>query len=248
MGARATPGGRHLYWWMELGAVLAFYFLYSLIRNASEGDTAAAFDHARQVIRWEQAVGLYVEETLQDWALLLRPLVVALNYLYGSLHFVVTGATLIYLYRRSSEHYRLWRNTLAVTTALALIGFVLWPLMPPRLLPEGYGFVDTLRIYPTFWSFQSSTMNDISNQYAAMPSLHFAWALLCACALIGRVKHTWSRALVILYPTVTFAAIVLTGNHFVLDAVAGAAVFGAGFVVARLLARRSSTPAVGDLG
>lgn len=248
IGVRATTDGRHLYWWAELSAVLVFYFVYSLIRNASEGDAAAAFDHARQVINWERALGIYVEETLQDYVLLLRPLVVVLNYLYGSLHFIITGATLIFLFRRSADHYRFWRNTLAVTTALALIGFVLWPLMPPRLLPDGYGFVDTLRMYPTIWSFQSDTMNEISNQYAAMPSLHFAWALLCAFALAGRLRHPVMRRVVWVYPLVTLAAIVLTGNHYVLDAVVGALVFAVGFAVSRLVARRWSTPAVADNG
>ena len=110
-----------------------------------------------------------------------------MNYIYGSLHFIVTAGAVIYLYRRCPGDYPRWRNTLALTTVLALIGFVFWPLMPPRLLytlaPGSYGFVDTLARYPTFWSFDSGAINKISNQYAAMPSLHFGWSLFCATSL-----------------------------------------------------------------
>ena len=100
-------------------------------------------------------LGIYHEETLQDWALHFKPLIIAANYFYGSLHFVVTIAAGIYLFRKFSDDYPRYRNTLAIATLLALIGFKLFPLMPPRLLPESYGFVDTLAKYPTFWSFNS---------------------------------------------------------------------------------------------
>jgi hypothetical protein len=113
--------------------------------------------------------------------------------------------------------------------------------MPPRLLDTmpnvNYGFVDTLAKYPTLWTFNSGAMKDISNQYAAMPSVHCAWALWCACALIPRVKHTWAKVLAGLYPTMTVAVIVITANHFFLDAVGGFAIFGIGYVGARLLTR-----------
>lgn len=233
---------RQLYWWAELAAVISFYLVYSMIRNASEGDPASAFHNAVQVVRWERAMGIYFEEGLQDAVLLLKPLVIALNYLYGSLHFVVTIGTLVFLFRRYPGDYRFWRNALAVTTGLALIGFVLWPLMPPRLLPEHYGFVDTLKRYPAIWSFQSDTMNDVSNQYAAMPSLHFAWAMLCAIALFRRLRHPLARGLAVAYPVLTLAAIVLTGNHFVLDAVGGAAVFGIGVAASALVTRARGHP------
>jgi membrane-associated phospholipid phosphatase len=109
--------------------------------------------------------------------------------------------------------------------------------MPPRLLPESYGFVDTLAKYPTLWSFSSGQVAKLSNQYAAMPSVHCAWALFCACALVPRVRHTWAKVLAALYPVLTVVAIVLTGNHYWLDAVGGFAILGVGYVGARLLTR-----------
>lgn len=234
---RRLSDGRHLYWWVEVAFILSFYAVYSTIRNANEGGELAAFNHAKQVIRWEQAIGLYFEEAWQDWALGFRPIVIAMNYIYGSLHFLVTGGAIIYLFRRHSDDYPLWRNTLAITTGLALIGFVLWPLMPPRLLPDAFGYVDTLARYPTFWSFDSGAVSRISNQFAAMPSLHFAWSSFCAVALAPRVRRPWVKWALVAYPAVTLLAIVLTGNHYWLDAVGGAVVFVLGMLIARKFTR-----------
>lgn len=225
---------------------LSIYTVYSVIRNANEGSTATAFRNAKDLIGWQKALGINVEETLQDWALGFRPLIIVMNYLYGSLHFVVTAFAIIYLFRRRSDDYPRWRNTLAFTTLFALVGFVTWPLMPPRLLPDSYGFVDTLAEYPTFWSFNSGAMNEVSNQYAAMPSLHFAWAMFCLCALLPHLRRPAGRAAIVAYPGLTLVAIVLTGNHYILDAVGGAMVFGLGYVVGRRFttAGRSDKPLV----
>lgn len=233
-GARARSDGRRLYWWVEVVAILAFYEVYSFVRNANEGGASAAFRHARQLIRWERMLGMYHEVGLQHAALHARPLVITMNYIYGSLHFVVTGFVIVYLFRRWTDDYSVWRTTLAFTTALALIGFVFWPLMPPRLLPATYGYVDTLAKYPTFWSFNSGAMSKISNQYAAMPSLHFGWSLFCACALVTRLPRRGTKMLAAAYPVLTLAAIVLTANHYVLDAVGGAVAFAAGYGLARV--------------
>jgi hypothetical protein len=172
---------------------------------------------------------------LQEWALGFKPLIIACNYFYGSLHFVLTAGVLVFLYRKFGDDYPLWRNTLAITTAIALIGFTFWPLMPPRLLPSSFGFIDTLDKYPTFWSFNRGAVNKISNQYAAMPSVHCAWALWCAIVLVPRLKHRWAKVLAALYPVCTVTSIVLTANHFFLDAVGGFAVLGIGYLIARLV-------------
>jgi hypothetical protein len=233
--ADTADRGRRLRWWQEVLTSLGIYFVYSVIRNVSEGTVGTAFAHAKQLIRWQGMIGLNIEETLQDHALRFRPLIIFMNYMYGSLHFVVTAGVVIWLFRRYPEAYPRWRNTLVVTTLLALCGFMFWPLMPPRLLPDSYGFVDTLAKYPTFWSFDSGGMNEVSNQYAAMPSLHFAWSTFCACALAPRAKRRWVQVAAISYPILTLCAIVLTGNHFILDAAGGALVFIAGYLIAHRL-------------
>jgi hypothetical protein len=211
--------------------------IYSAIRNANEGGAGAAYENARELIGWQKALGINHEELLQDWALHFRPLVIAMNYFYGSMHFVVTGGVGVFLFRRWSDDYPRWRNALAISTGLALIGFITWPLMPPRLLPESYGFVDTLAKYPTFWSFNSGAVSKISNQFAAMPSVHCVWAMWCACVVVPRAQRDWVKVVFVLYPVGTVMAIVLTGNHYVLDAVGGFAVLGIGYVLARTFTR-----------
>jgi PAP2 superfamily len=243
-GARILRDGTALYWWVELLLVGAFYAVYSTIRNSNEGGTRDAFRNARHLISWQQTLGINHEETLQRWALHFKPLIIGSNYFYGSLHFVVTGGVMIFLFLRWSDDYPRWRNTLAITTAIALIGFMFWPLMPPRLMPASYGFVDTLAKYPTFWSFNSGAVNKISNQYAAMPSVHCAWALWCACVLVPRLRQRWAKILAGLYPVLTVTVIVLTGNHYLLDAVGGFAALGIGFLLARRFTRAGQGPPV----
>jgi hypothetical protein len=231
-GARLLSDASVLYWWAEIILVVVFYLVYSAIRNGNEGDASEAFRNARTLIDVQRFFGIYHEQTLQEWALHVKPVIIAANYFYGSFHFVVTGGVMIYVFVRWSDDYPLWRNTLAVTTALALIGFTFWPLMPPRLLPSSYGYVDTLARYPTFWSFNSGAVSEISNQYAAMPSVHCAWALWCACVLVPRLQRRWAKRLAAMYPVLTVVVIVLTGNHYVLDAVGGFMVLGIGFLIA----------------
>jgi len=225
--------------------IAAFYGVYSFIRN-TQGSASVSADHAfsnaREIIRLERAMGLYFEEGVQEAFLDSRWFIQFWNLFYGTFHFVVTIAALVLLFRRFPARYPRWRNTLAATTGLALIGFATYPLMPPRLLPTSYGFVDTLRFYGGLWSFESGPVAQVSNQYAAMPSLHFAWSTWSALVLFPMLEHAWSRALVSLYPAATLFAIVVTANHYWLDAAGGALVLGvgagAGFALASATARR----------
>ena len=247
--ARAVPPVR-LHWWREALVALAFYGVYSGIRNlfgSASVSPGRALDNARHVIRIERAVGLFHEESVQDLFLHWRPFIRFWNIFYGSLHFVVTIAVLIVLFRRFPERYRRWRNTLACTTGLALVGFSTFPLMPPRLLGEcataygaclpHYGFVDTLARIGGLWSFDSGTMQSISNQYAAMPSLHFAWSSWCALALVPVLRNRAAKVALMIYPWATLFAIVVTANHYWLDAAGGAVVLGVGWVLGGLLLR-----------
>jgi hypothetical protein len=247
-GARVLRDGSVLYWWAEILFVFIFYFVYSTIRNSNQGSPGVARANAYWLMDLQSSLGINHEHTIHRWALEFRPLIIASNYFYGSLHFVVTTGVLVFLYRKFSDDYPLFRNTLAIATALALIGFAFWPLMPPRLLPHHFGFVDTVDKYPAFWSFKRGAVNKISNQFAAMPSVHCAWALWCTCALVPRLKHTWAKVLAILYPMCTVTAIVLTANHYFLDAVGGFIVLGVGYVLARTFTRagRRETPTAPD--
>ncbi len=254
-GVVAAPGYPQLRWWKELAAATVFYAVYSFIRNtqgSASVSKALAFSNARRVIHLEEVFGLYHERVFQHAFLGADLLMSVWNLFYGTFHFIVTVAVLVILFRTFPDRYRRWRTALAATTAFALFGFALYPLMPPRLLPASYGFVDSLKAYGSLWSFDSGAMNRISNQFAAMPSLHFAWSLWCTCALLPALKRNWAKALIAVYPLITLCAIVITANHYVLDAAGGAVALGAGVVYSFVgtdiwsrirTGRRSSAPA-----
>ncbi|HET6964280.1 MAG TPA: phosphatase PAP2 family protein, partial [Acidimicrobiales bacterium] len=220
----APRGVLRSHWWREVLIIAAFYGLYTLVRDL-RGDkpvsVAQAFTNARRVIHLERWVGLFHEAGLQQDVLSQRWLIRLCDDFYGSLHFIVTIFVLVLLFFWFPTRYRGWRNTLAITTGAALIGFYYFPLMPPRLLPPGYHFVDTLKVVGGLWNFSSGPITDVSNQYAAMPSLHTAWATWSACAIATVVRPVWAKVLVFLYPCFTVFAIVVTANHYYLDAIAG---------------------------
>jgi PAP2 superfamily protein len=242
-----------LRWWFEVLLVLSFYGIYSSIRNVF-GSAAVgpdrALTNAHRVIDVERAVGLFHEEAIQrafiDWSGFIR----FWNIFYGTFHFIVTIFALLWLFVRFPLRYEKYRNVLLSTTALALVGFSLFPLMPPRLLDDcisqyggcsgSYGFVDTLRHVGGLWSFDSGAMSNLSNQYAAMPSLHFGWSMWCCIALVPTFRSRIVRALLIIYPWVTLFAIIVTANHYWLDALGGAWVLLVGYFIGTMLTRLSA--------
>jgi hypothetical protein len=244
-----------LRWWKEVVYILAFYAIYTAVRNTQGSATVSATHarhNARRVIDIERAVGLFHEHRIQHWFLGNRLFIQFWDVFYGTAHFVVTVVALVVMFRTMKGRYPLWRNTLACTTALALIGFATFPLMPPRLLHQ-YGFVDTLQHYGGLWSFDSGAMQKLSNQYAAMPSLHFAWSSWSALVLLPAIprvaKWLWLRVLVTAYPFITLFAIVVTANHYVLDAVGGAVVLAVGFLLGRAITAfntRARIPALSE--
>lgn len=202
----------------------AFYGLYTLVRDVHGAELVSktrAFTNAKRIIRLERWTGIYHELALQRDVLHDRWLIRLCDDFYGTLHFIVTIVVLLLLFFWFPTRYRAWRNTLALTTGLALIGFYFFPLMPPRLLPPSYGFVDTLQKVGGLWNFSSGPVNDVSNQYAAMPSLHTAWSMWSACALASMLRPWWARIAVFVYPAFTIFAIVVTANHYFADAIAG---------------------------
>jgi hypothetical protein len=231
--------------------ILGFYALYSFVRNqfgSASTDPAEAYANAVRVIDVQRALGIFNEAVVQSWFTSWDGLLWVVNVYYGTLHFLVPIGVLVFLARRHAQAYPLWRNTILATTGLALVSFALFPLMPPRLLcdcPYGAGpaavadglpaFVDTLAVHGGLWSFDSEAMQSVSNQYAAMPSLHVAWALWCALALLPFLRSPWAKALALLYPVATISAVVITGNHYWLDAAGGAVVLAAGYGVARFV-------------
>lgn len=276
MTATTTAGDRltatrQLTWWHEVLLALGFYFIYSQVRNlfgAGPESRDIAFEHAQDVIRLQESLGLWFEPGLQQWYLNLpaRGFIEAWNIFYGTAHFLVTIAVLVVAFRRAPDRYPFIRTTLAAMTALAIIGFAAFTLMPPRLLDvdspygackgqgpncNGFGIVDTIEEFGGLWSFGSGGMAQVSNQYAAMPSLHIGWSTWCALTMVLVVGAGWKRWLWFLYPAATFFCILVTGNHYWLDAFFGVVVLLAGTVFAigveRITRRRAGQPPPKDL-
>jgi membrane-associated phospholipid phosphatase len=248
--ARELP---KLNWKKEVLIVGFFYAIYSVVRNRfgsalleSGGSPEQPFNHALQVIRIERFVGLFHEHPIQEFFLPYPTAVKFFNVFYGTAHFLVTIITFVTLFLVSRARFVRWRNALAFTTALALVGFSLYPLMPPRLLndtgpyggarlaavkdpPGNTDFHDTLKEFGGLWSFDSGAMTKVSNQYAAMPSLHCAWSTWCTLALWPIFRRRWARGLLVAYPLLTVLCIVVTGNHFWLDAIGGLVTLAVGW-------------------
>jgi hypothetical protein len=247
----AQVAAHRLRWWRELLYVAVFYAIYSWVRNlfGSQGtgediDASVAFEHARQIIDLERTLGLYFEASLQRWYLDLPAmgLIRVWNIFYGTAH-------------------------LLITTAVAIVGFASYSLMPPRLLddpgkygacrlyapeaassaPPGdksvegcdrYGYVDTLVVHGGWISFDDEKAAGLTNQYAAMPSMHIGWSVWSALVLVPMMRRGWARVLAWSYPLLTLFTIIVTANHYWIDAIGGLAALAVGATVARWLTAR----------
>ncbi|GAA0251254.1 phosphatase PAP2 family protein [Cryptosporangium japonicum] len=212
----AAPGP---VWWREILIIVAFLVPYDLIRMAASDDRAPAIAHARQVLDWERHLGLDVEAGLNAAVAGERWAEVATSFWYAGLHYLVTPIVLVVLFRWRPARYRRARLALMAATATALIGYLSFPTAPPRMLP---GYVDTLIATADvgWWPPHDSAG---LNQLAAMPSMHVGWSLWCALALAAVCRRRWQRVVAYAYPVVTTVVVVATANHWLLDAVAGAA-------------------------
>ncbi|MFJ4974296.1 phosphatase PAP2 family protein [Streptomyces coeruleorubidus] len=222
----------------ELLLVAALFLVYKLGRQLATGHTGEAFRNAYRVWDFERAVRLPGEGAAQSLLLHGDGLVHLANTYYAAVHFPATAAFLIWLYLRRPAHYVWARRVLAVVTASALVLHLLFPLAPPRML-AATGLVDTARVYgPSVYG--SPATDSLSNQFAAMPSLHFGWALMVAVGLIVATRSRWRR-LWLLHPLLTLLVIVGTANHYWLDAIAATALLGLALAAVHLPHRTVTT-------
>jgi PAP2 superfamily len=225
-------------WWEEVLFILLSYALYSTIRNAVPSHSVAAFHRANAILRLEHDLHIDPERSLNKLVASAPWLAYISSYWYAVMHFVVTIWVLVWVYIRHPLRYRPIRSVLYTTNILALAGFWFYALAPPRLLP---GFIDTVDKYPTIWlSWNTAGVSKLSNQLAAMPSLHIGWSTWCGLVLFHLAKHRTTRILAIAYPVVTLFVILGTANHFLLDAVGGLVVLGLSFLIQRLLFGRGA--------
>ncbi|MFE2428369.1 phosphatase PAP2 family protein [Streptomyces sp. NPDC059373] len=215
--------------WFEILLIAVSYWLYSLVRNAVPEQKDAALRHADQVWNFERSLNLAVEHGVNHAANSVPWLIVGMNYYYATLHFIVTLSVLVWLFRKHPGRYASTRLVLFVTTGIALVGYYCFPLAPPRLMDGG--FIDTVKVHHTWGSMASGDLAHVSNQYAAMPSMHIGWSLWCGITIAMLARPLWAKVLGLLYPVVTLLVIISTANHFWLDAFGGGLCLSVGFAV-----------------
>ncbi|MEU0072515.1 phosphatase PAP2 family protein [Streptomyces sp. NPDC006332] len=235
-GIEAAPDTR-LRWWTELPLILLVYACYTAGRLLARGDVSGAVDHGLTILRVEKVLRINAEHPLNRLFTNEAWLGVPADFWYASLHYVVTPAVLVWLFRSHAVRYRAARTWLMTSTFIGLIGFTLLPTCPPRLLSESHGFVDTMAQYSSYgwWGGEASAprgLGGMTNQYAAMPSLHVGWALWCGVMLWRHGRTRAAKTAGVVYPLVTTIVVMGTANHYFLDAVAGAVVMGAGLLLA----------------
>lgn len=209
--------------------------LYFGVRGVTERQAVTAFENARSVLAFETRFLIDIELAAQEWLLSHDRMVTAANWVYIWGHWPVVITTLVWLFARHRDEYLLLRNALFISGAIGLIIFVSFPVAPPRLLPE---FVDTVTERSS--SYRVLQPPALVNKYAAVPSLHFGWNLLTGLVLY-RVAHTrLTEIYAIVGPILMGLAVVVTANHFVLDALIGGMVAMTGLVGAVLIQRSSA--------
>jgi hypothetical protein len=208
--------------------LLCCYVTYDVARIAVRGREAVAMANAQGMINAEKALHIYIEPAVQTMASHVHVLILFMDWFYANVHLPATILILgwIYLYRH--ETFAFLRNVFLTMNLLAMTIFALFPVAPPRLVPTS-GVVDTLFLYSTT-NYRSGVLSFVTDQYAALPSLHIGYALFLSLAIFLLTTNRLARVLAAVYPVVVFAAIIITGNHYVLDVVAGAIVLVVAFV------------------
>jgi membrane-associated phospholipid phosphatase len=197
------------------------YYAYRLVRGFVDGEIGLAFENARHLVSAERSLGLFFEPAVQSWARAHAWIVTGADWMYLNSHFVVTTTFLIWLYLARNEAFYFVRNMFMVSMGFALAGYMAFPTAPPRFLPE-WGFTDTVASF--VGEAAENGANVLYNPFAAVPSMHVAFALMIAVPGIRLVHHRLAKLLWGIYPVLVTFVVVATGNHFWLDAALGALV------------------------
>jgi hypothetical protein len=234
LAERASDRPARSAWWGELLAVVWLAFLYDVVTGLAPTREALALAHGRSILSLERSLGIDPELALNRWLSAHHTLGAISSYYYDVAHFAATLVLLGWLWLRRADIYRPLRSTLVLINVLGLLVFWLCPVAPPRMLLAS-GFSDVVAASHTLGSWHSGALAREADQFGAMPSLHLAWAAWCGLAIWrmsarwqqlerrwGRARR-WARALALIYPALTALAVLATGNHYLLDVLAGVA-------------------------
>ncbi len=219
----------------QLGLFAGIYYVYRLVRAFIDSQTAVAFDNARAVVSFERGAHTFFEPGLQHWTLSHHWLLDVANWCYVNSHPAITTAFIVWLYFARNDSFPLVRNAMLIAMLIALAGYVAFPTAPPRMLPE-WGFSDTV----ANWVGQSgsSAVNVFFNPYAAIPSMHVAFAVMTGIPSMALVRLRVLKVFWALYPLLIIFAVIVTANHFWVDSVLGVLTAA----VAGLLAKLATSP------
>jgi hypothetical protein len=220
-------------------------YIYFFVRGLIETRVAEAMDNSHWLVSLEERLGLFREATLQGWIVGHDWLVTLANavYIYG--HWPVVIGTLTWLLVRHRELFPVYRSAMLVSGAIGIVVFILFPMAPPRFLPE-LGFIDTVTLQSE--AYRVLQPPSLTNQYAAMPSLHVGWNLLMGIAIFSSSTHRFWKGFAVVMPLLMYIATIVTANHYLLDGVVGSAVALVGLTIAWKLsgpqAVERSTPSI----
>lgn len=219
----------------EISLVVIAFLLYFIVRGLVVDRHDEALANANTIMDWERALGIFWEPRMQEWILDERWLIEINNFVYFWLDFPLIAVVGIWMYFFRRHEYTVARDAILLSGAIALIIYNFFPVMPPRLLPTGE-FVGTIERYSDL-SYQAQSTEAFVNPYAAVPSLHFGWAMILGGALVLSTRNPLVRAFGLSLPWLQLASIVFTANHYILDAFAGLVVCLGGIALALAMQR-----------
>jgi hypothetical protein len=220
-------------WWGELLVVAWLAWVYDTINNLAPLREAIALSHGRDIFTLEQSLHFTPELTLNRWLAGHHTLGTVMSYYYDNAHFIVTFGLLGWLWWKRADIYRPLRSSLVLINVIGLIVFWRYPVAPPRMLISA-GFTDVVATTHAFGSWHTGKLATDANQFGAMPSLHIAWAAWCSLAFWRISSRIWMRVLALIYPCVTVFAVLATGNHYLIDVLAGLITFVMAVALVRL--------------
>ncbi len=211
------------------------YWLYRIVRGFTDGRAAEAFNHAREVISLERGMGLFIEPTVHAWASGREGIIDVASWMYVNSHFTITTVTLAFIYLRRNRSFYFIRNMFMVALGIALVLYAAYPTAPPRFMPE-WGFSDSVAHF-TGLTAEGSSADALSTPFAAVPSMHVAFALMLGVPMTVMSRRRLAKVAWSLYPALVTFVVVATANHWWFDAFTGALTAAVAALAALLCAR-----------